>query len=116
MPRYVLKDAGYPTFKKIMNGRKWIGRVCKTTTGYLGLIGPTQYRHPTERGAFDGVVAKHCGFDSPAAMDAQNRKVGAINRARYAEGQRIAQAMISGDFEPFAQMLERLDKESEEGQ
>lgn len=109
MTRYTLKDDGYPTFKKIVTGRKWIGRVCKTEKGYyLGIIGPTMVKHPTERGAFDSVVAKHCGFEEPADMDQHNRVVGARNRVRRAKVKQVADAMIQGNFEPFGRLLDEL--------
>jgi hypothetical protein len=50
----LLKDDGYPNFKKIIHKRKWIGRVCRMPDGtYLGIIGRTEVRAASEREAFD---------------------------------------------------------------
>ena len=55
---YKLRDDGYPTFKKIMNGRKWVGRVSRTTSGFLAKIGDYEAEALTEIAAFREVVAK----------------------------------------------------------
>jgi hypothetical protein len=55
---YKLRDDGYPTFKKIMNGRKWVGRVSQTTSGFLAKIGNYEVEALTEIAAFREVVAK----------------------------------------------------------
>ena len=55
---YKLRDDGYPTFKKIMNGRKWVGRVSPTTSGFLAKIGDYEAEALTEIAAFREVVAK----------------------------------------------------------
>jgi hypothetical protein len=101
MSIYRLVDVGYPTFKKIMNGRKWVGRVCKTTDGYLGIIGPTQHRATTSDEAFREVVAKHLNFDSAASLAASNSEVRAINRARKAVAQHAVDEMLTGNFLPL---------------
>ena len=98
MHRYRLFDAGYPTFKKIVTGRKWIGRVCKTQTGYFGIIGKTEYRGTAEDETFREVVARHCGFPSHAAMTKSNSAVRAVNKQYRAEVKQIADDMIRGDF------------------
>jgi hypothetical protein len=55
---YKLRDDGYPTFKKIMNGRKWVGRVSQTTNGFLAKIGAYEAEALTEIAALREVVAK----------------------------------------------------------
>ena len=55
---YKLRDDGYPTFKKIMNGRKWVGRVSQTTSGFLAKIGAYEAEALTEIAALREVVAK----------------------------------------------------------
>jgi hypothetical protein len=55
---YKLRDDGYPTFKKIMNGRKWAGRVIQTPGGFLAKIGDHEAEAPTEIAALREVVAK----------------------------------------------------------
>ncbi len=55
---YKLRDDGYANFKKIMNGRKWVGRVSRTTAGFLGKIGNYEAEAVTEAAALREVVAK----------------------------------------------------------
>jgi hypothetical protein len=55
---YKLRDDGYADFKKIMNGRKWVGRVRKTAGGFLGKIGKYEAEAPTEAAALREVVTK----------------------------------------------------------
>jgi hypothetical protein len=55
---YKLRDDGYPTFKKIMNGRKWAGRVSPTAGGFLAKIGVYEAEALTEIAALREVVAK----------------------------------------------------------
>jgi hypothetical protein len=55
---YKLRDDGYPTFKKIMNGRKWVGRVSQTTSGFLAKIGAYEAEALTEIAALREVVVK----------------------------------------------------------
>ena len=49
---YKLRDDGYANFKKIMNGRKWVGRVSRTTGGFLGKIGITKPKRLRSRRRF----------------------------------------------------------------
>jgi hypothetical protein len=55
---YKLRDDGYPTFKKIINGRKWVGRVSQTAGGFLAKIGDYEAEALTEIAALREVVAK----------------------------------------------------------
>jgi len=55
---YKLRDDGYPTFKKIVNGTKWVGRVSQTTSGFLAKIGDHEAEALTETAALREVVAK----------------------------------------------------------
>ena len=55
---YKLRDDGYPTFKKIVNGTKWVGRVSQTTSGFLAKIGDHEAEAITETAALREVVAK----------------------------------------------------------
>jgi hypothetical protein len=105
MTAYRLVDDGYPTFKKIMRGRKWIGRVCKTKEGFLGIIGKTEFKGKTEQETFSEVVAKHCGYDSATDMASMNREVRAINRVQRKQAQHIVGEMMSGNFEPLDRLL-----------
>jgi hypothetical protein len=55
---YKLRDDGYANFKKIMNGRKWVGRVSQTAGGFLAKIGNYEAESLTEMAALREVVAK----------------------------------------------------------
>jgi hypothetical protein len=55
---YKLRDDGYATFKKIMNGRQWVGRVSQTAAGFLAKIGDHEAEAQSEILALRGVVAK----------------------------------------------------------
>ena len=55
---YKLRDDGYASFKKIMNGRRWVGRVSQTANGFLAKIGNHQAEALTEMAALHEVVAK----------------------------------------------------------
>ncbi len=105
MTRYALKDDGYPTFKKIVSGRKVIGRVAQIAGGYIGLIGPTQYKATTEDAAFKGVVARHCGYVDYDMMAQNNRAIRAVNNQNRAVAQHAAEELISGNFEPFEKLF-----------
>ncbi|MFY9692438.1 MAG: hypothetical protein WAK35_01710 [Xanthobacteraceae bacterium] len=64
---YKIRDDGYANFKKIMNGRKWVGRVCQTADGFLGKIGNCEAEAPTETAALRAVVAKVRGEQTAEA-------------------------------------------------
>jgi hypothetical protein len=55
---FKLRDDGYASFKKIMNGRRWVGRVSQTANGFLAKIGNHQAEALTEMAALHEVVAK----------------------------------------------------------
>jgi hypothetical protein len=55
---YKLRDDGYATFKKIINGRKWVGRVSETAGGFVAKIGDHEAEAPTEILALRQVVAQ----------------------------------------------------------
>jgi hypothetical protein len=55
---YKLREDGYATFKKIMNGRKWVGRVSQTAGGFLAKIGDHEAEALTEIAALREVAAK----------------------------------------------------------
>jgi hypothetical protein len=107
MTRYRLKDDGYPTFKKIMEGRKWVGRVCKSVNppGYLGIIDQTAVRAVTEKAAFEAVVAQHLGYNDVGELKEINREVRAVSRARKAQARQVVDEMIRGNFEPLDRLM-----------
>jgi hypothetical protein len=55
---YKLRDDGYANFKKIINGRKWVGRVSQSAGGFFAKIGSHEAEALTEMAAFREVVAK----------------------------------------------------------
>jgi hypothetical protein len=67
---YRLVDDGYPTFKKIVVGRKWVGRVVKRVSDYEAVVGTTTIRGATERAAFEAIVTALLGH--PAATGRQH--------------------------------------------
>lgn len=101
MSNYRLIDDGYPTFKKIIHNRKWVGRVAKVKTGYMGIIGKTEFTAATEREAFAEVVARHLGYDCAAALDRKNRQVRAHNREARTAGRHAADEALRGNFDPL---------------
>lgn len=106
MTNYRLYDAGYSTYKKIVVGRKWIGRVSKVENGYLGTIGKTKFAAVTEIEAFKEVVARHLGYASASAMSDRNAKVRADNRAaRLRALDAVDRALNHGDFDRFDALL-----------
>jgi hypothetical protein len=102
---YRLVDDGYPTFKKIKRGSKWIGDVKKTELGYVGIIGSTTVKAPTEDKAFQEVVAKYCGHANYTAMAAKNTAVRAVNRQRKAEARYVTEELIRGNFKPLDRLM-----------
>lgn len=110
MSRYTLRDDGYP-FKKIMHGKKWVGRVTTHADGgYVGIInlpsGSTESaRAATEVLAFEVVVARRLGFKTVAELKAANSQARANNRARNAHARYVASEMLKGNFEPLDRVL-----------
>jgi hypothetical protein len=104
--RYTLKDDGFP-YRKIMQGRKWIGRTYKDAGGrYVGMIGKTEFKNAsTHREAFEGVVALHCGHENIGAMRAINAAVRFERREVRAAGRYAADQLLRGNFEPFDRLL-----------
>lgn len=64
---YKLRDDGYASFKKIMNGRKWVGRVSPTAGGFRAKIGSHEAEAATETAALRQVEAKVRGDTAEAA-------------------------------------------------
>lgn len=107
---YRLVDEGYPTYKKIVSGRKWIGRVCKLKGAYLGIINQKggsklEFLAKTEDEAFREVVARHLGYPNHAAMATNNSVVRAVNKQHRREAQYVASEMIRGNFEPLDKLM-----------
>jgi hypothetical protein len=108
MSNYRLVDDGYPTFKKIKRGSKWIGDVKKVGQEYVGVIGSITVKAPTEDRAFKEVVARHCGHANYSTMATRNTAVRAVNQQRKAEARYVTEEMIRGNFKPFNRALAAL--------
>jgi hypothetical protein len=110
-----LVDDGY-RFKKIMDGRKWVGRVTRHASEpvYLGTIGKLTVRAATEREAFEEVVAQHWGYANAAELKRRNSAIRARNSVRRAESRAIANQMVRGDFDQFLNLMDRVLKSERE--
>jgi hypothetical protein len=97
--RYTMKNLGYQ-YKVITQGRRSVGRVYRTTTGYGASIGTTHtVQAATELEAFHEVVARACGFGSHAALRAHNSTVSASNRAIRAQHRSQMRRFTRNDLE-----------------
>jgi len=108
--RLTLKDEGYP-YKKVMQGRKWIGRVYKTADG---LWACDIYRRRVFTGAstalqaFQEGAAKHMGFEDCSTLQDHNRIMNRRNREQKAMGRALAQDMLSTDRQTREAAYDRL--------
>lgn len=106
MSTYRLIDAGYPTFKKIVSGRRWVGRVCRLADGtFLGIIGKTESRARSEREAFDDVVSRHLGFENVDDLRSRNRAVRAHRRVAKQNARFVLDEMMRGNFASLDKMF-----------
>jgi hypothetical protein len=105
MSRYTLKDDGLP-YKKIMQGRKWVGRVWKDAEGmFVGKIGRTEHRDVSVLTAFEGAVAEHLGYADVVALKMHNAEVRAANKLHKQQAQYAAQEMLRGNYGPFEKLF-----------
>jgi hypothetical protein len=109
MPRITLKDDGF-SYKKIMQGRNWIGRVYPKADGTFGAyIGKAPHvSGATEKEAFEKVGAAYFGFSSPEALRANNAAVRAKNKANRALTRDAVNRALAGDFAGFDKILKML--------
>src|SRR5580698_1339066 len=77
---YKLRDDGYASFKKIINGRKWVGRVSQTANGFLAKIGNHEAEALTETAAFQEVLAKVKGqlFEANPGSRVESRRTSTV--------------------------------------
>jgi hypothetical protein len=77
---YKLRDDGYANFKKIINGRKWVGRVSQTASGFFAKIGDHEADALTEIAALQEVVAKVKGqlFEANPKSRAGSRRTSTV--------------------------------------
>ncbi len=106
MARLTLKDDGYP-FKKICQGRKWIGRVWKNAEGkFVGKIDKCESKpQATEREAFEAVGALHFGHASAEDLHAHNSRVRHANSVSRARGRALADRLLGGDYSAIEELL-----------
>jgi hypothetical protein len=101
-----LVDQGFP-YKTILNGRRIAGRVVKHASEpcYVGIIGRLTVKAPSEREAFEEVVAQHLGFASAAELFIHNARVRAKNRAQKRHARYVVGEMLRGNFAPLDDVL-----------
>jgi hypothetical protein len=106
---YRLIDDGFPTYKKIVTGRKQIGTVRKLPDGkFAGIIGKTSFVSVDEITAYNEVVARYCGYANYAAMRSRNAAARVIANERRQHAEYVATEAISGNFKPLKQLLKRF--------
>ena len=105
---YYLRDHGLP-FKKIMHGKKWVGRVCRHGDGgYLGIIGKESVRAATEREAFEEIAARAMGYHSAAALHASNRRGRQAKRVYDRAADAVGREFFSSGPERQVEIIDRL--------
>lgn len=108
--RYTLRHKeGTETFQRIMNGRKWIGRVAAHTDGkhYVGRIGNLSVLETTPIAAFEEVTAKAMGFKSAADLRRQNAETRVHNRAVKRRGRQMMEEMLGPEIVSLLNRLAR---------
>jgi hypothetical protein len=110
--RFTLRNDGYAGFKKIMQGKKWVGRVVTHAEGgYLGIIGKNTARGATEVEAFREVAAKAFGCSSAAEVEARNREIRAARKHTRAIAQHaVDQFLNKGNWDPMWKLLSQENK------
>lgn len=102
MTAYYLRDDGYPTFKKIIAGKKWVGRVCRHADGdYVGTIGNDSVRAPTEVSAFEEVSARAMGYSSADELKAKNAVARRAKRVANAAADHVYAELLRGNYKPL---------------
>jgi hypothetical protein len=109
MTTYTLRRVSASTWD-ITTGRRKVGFARAVPVGYVARIGNVCETAPTIRAAFDMVVAKTCGFKTPAALAEHNRGVRQHNAALRAEADRAFAAALSteGNFAPLFDLISKL--------
>ena len=103
---YKLKDDGGASFKKIMKGKRWVGRVCQHADGsYLGVIGNMMLKAQTEVAAFEGITARFLGYANASQMKARGRTVRIERHESKARVVHAVEEMMNGNFEPLDVIL-----------
>lgn len=111
MSRYKLlaPESNIP-YSKIVQGRKWVGRVYPKADGTFGaVLGKGEHvSAPTRVEAFELVVAKFCGFSSAQALKSSNAQVRAANRVKRENARAMADQFLHGSLEDQIALLDKL--------
>jgi len=108
MSTFKMINDGYPSMKKIVQGRKWVGRVVPHAEGgFLGKICQDFFRATTEVEAFEGVVAKALGFSSAQALKDQNQVVRQQKQVVRQTAKAAVNAFYQGNSEPLLDLLSK---------
>jgi hypothetical protein len=111
---YRLVDDGYPVFKKIVRGGKWVGRVVRCADGRFyarinNARGPaTEFYAATEIEAFEQVAAVQLGYANAGEVRAHNSDVRAANRDRNAYARGLADRFRRGDLTEKIAVVDEL--------
>lgn len=93
----LLNPEGNIPYSKIVQGKKWVGRVYPKADGTYGAVlngNPLHVTADTRLAAFELIVARHFGFNSVEDLRDNNRAVRAANRMRNAH----AKALVNQFF------------------
>ena len=106
MTSYRLVDHGY-SFKKIMHGKRWVGRVgTHVDGGYVGTIGKNTVKANSEVAAFEEVCAQQMGYANANELKSRNSRIRTLNRHARSERQEIVNQMLGGDFSALDRLME----------
>lgn len=113
MSGYRLIDVGYP-YKKIMHGRKWVGRTIKCADGrWLARInnsrGPaTEVYGSSEVEVFEEAVARQFGYNNAGELHSHNAKVRAVNKVKKQRAQILAHRFMTGTFNDKLDVIDSI--------
>jgi hypothetical protein len=112
----LLSRDGTVSYRKIVTGRKWVGRVYHSRTDNLfhGKIGTLEATGASEVEAFDEVVARRFGHADAASLRAANARVRANNKAVRAKARAFADEYLNakdlkGRFDALDKMIDCID-------
>lgn len=109
--RLTLKDVGYPHMQKIMQGRKWVGRVVRCdgekAGQFYGRIGKNEAYGSSFEDAFRKVGSLAMGYSSPEALSQHNAAVRDTQRAQQERIRPAKEALQRGDFRTFFSELDK---------
>lgn len=103
----LMPPEGTCTFRKIMHGRKWVGRVYQHADGtwrcavYRQELGQGQ----TPKAAFETGIAKHLGYANIGELTDHNRLVRRRNRLAKQHARQVAHRLLQGDFSAIDALL-----------